>query len=103
MEIVKVNKDNFEDVVLKSEVPVLADFNADWCGPCRMLSPILDELASERADYKIVSINIDEEDELAEEYNVESIPCLVFFKDGEEVNRSVGLKSKDAIESMMGE
>jgi thioredoxin 1 len=103
MEIVKVNKDNFEDVVLKSEVPVLADFNADWCGPCRMLSPILDELASERADYKIVSINIDEEDELAEEYNVESIPCLVFFKDGKEVNRSVGLKSKDAIESMMGE
>lgn len=103
MEIVKVNKDNFEDVVLKSEVPVLVDFNADWCGPCRMLSPILDELASERADYKIVSINIDEEDELAEEYNVESIPCLVFFKDGKEVNRSVGLKSKDAIESMMGE
>lgn len=103
MEIVKVNKDNFEDVVLKSEVPVLVDFNADWCGPCRMLSPILDELASERADYKIVSINIDEEDELAEEYNVKSIPCLVFFKDGKEVNRSVGLKSKDAIESMMGE
>ena len=103
MEIVKVNKDNFEDVVLKSKVPVLVDFNADWCGPCRMLSPILDELASERADYKIVSINIDDEDELAEEYNVESIPCLVFFKDGKEVNRSVGLKSKDAIESMMGE
>ena len=103
MKIVEVTKNNFEEEVLKSDIPVLADFNADWCGPCRMLKPILDELSEERADYKIVSINIDNEDELAEEYGVESIPCLVAFKDGKEFNRSIGLKPKDAIIAMMEE
>ena len=103
MKIISVNKDNFEEEVLKSDFPVLADFNADWCGPCRMLKPILEELASDRSDYKIVSINIDDEDELALKYDVSSIPCLVFFKDGKETNRSVGLKPKDVIEEMMGE
>ena len=103
MKIISVNKDNFEEEVLKSDIPVLADFNADWCGPCRMLKPILEELASDKSDYKIVSINIDDEDELALKYDVSSIPCLVFFKDGNETNRSVGLKPKDVIEEMMGE
>ena len=103
MKIVEVNKDNFESIVLKSDIPVLVDFNADWCGPCRMLKPILDELSNDRADYKIVSINIDDEDELADEYGISSIPCLVTFKDGKEVNRSIGLKPKEAIESMMEE
>ena len=103
MKIISVNKDNFEEEVLKSDIPVLADFNADWCGPCRMLKPILEELASDKSDYKIVSINIDDEDELALKYDVSSIPCLVFFKDGKETNRSVGLKPKDVIEEMMGE
>ena len=103
MKIISVNKDNFEEEVLKSDIPVLADFNADWCGPCRMLKPILEELASDRSDYKIVSINIDDEDELALKYDVSSIPCLVFFKDGKETSRSVGLKPKDVIEEMMGE
>lgn len=103
MKIVEVNSNNFEEEVLKSAVPVLVDFNADWCGPCRMLRPILEELASDRAEYKIVSINIDEEDELAEKYDVSSIPCLVVFKNGKEVNRSIGLKPKDAITSMMEE
>ena len=96
MSVIEVNKGNFEEVVLKSEVPVLADFNAGWCGPCRAMKPMLEEL-SENAAYKIVSIDIDEEDELAEEYDVSSIPCLVVFKGGEEVNRSVGLIAKDAI------
>ena len=96
MSVINVTKDNFESEVLKSDVPVLADFNAGWCGPCRAMKPMLEEL-SENAAYKIVSIDIDEEDELAEEYDVSSIPCLVVFKGGEEVNRSVGLIAKDAI------
>ena len=100
MSVIEVNKGNFEAEVLKSDVPVLADFNAAWCGPCRAMKPMLDELA-ESAAYKIVSIDIDEEDELAEEYDVSSIPCLVVFKGGEEVNRSVGLIPKDAIAELV--
>ena len=100
MSVINVTKANFEAEVLKSDVPVLADFNAGWCGPCRAMKPMLDELA-ETATYKIVSIDIDEEDELAEEYDVSSIPCLVVFKGGEEVNRSVGLIPKDAIAELV--
>ena len=103
MEIMSVNKENFDEVVLKSEVPVLVDFNADWCGPCRMLKPILEELSEERTEYKIVSINIDDQEELAEKYEVFSIPCLVVFKDGKEVKRNIGLRPKESIEDMMGE
>ena len=101
MNIVEVNKDNFEDEVLMSDIPVLADFNAEWCGPCRSMKPMLEELAESNPGYKIVSIDIDAEDELAEDYEVSSIPCLVAFRDGEEVNRSVGLISRDAIAEIM--
>lgn len=101
MTIVEVNKDNFEDEVLKSDIPVLADFNAEWCGPCRSMKPMLEELAETNPGYKIVSIDIDAEDELAEDYEVSSIPCLVAFRDGEEVKRSVGLISRDAIAELM--
>ena len=103
MKIMDVTNSNFKEEVLNSEVPVLVDFNADWCGPCKMLRPILDEIADSRADFKIVSINVDDNEELAKEYGVMSIPCLVAIKDGKEVNRSVGLRPKDDIESMMGE
>lgn len=103
MKVIEINNDGFENDVLKSEIPVLVDFYASWCGPCRMLRPILDEIADSRTDFKIVSINVDEQEELAEKYGVSSIPCLVVFKDGKEINRSVGLRPKESIEQMMGE
>lgn len=98
--IKELTKNNFEEEVLKSDKKVLVDFNADWCGPCRMLRPILEELTNE--SYDIVSVNIDEEDVLAEEYNVSSIPCLVVFENGKEVNRSIGLIPKEEIEKLLG-
>ena len=101
MSIVEITRDNFETEVLKSDVPVLADFNADWCGPCQAMKPMLEELAESNPGYKIVSINIDDEDELAEDYDVVSIPCLVVFKGGQEVDRSVGLIPRDAIAALM--
>ena len=103
MSVVEVNKDNFENEVLNSTTKVLADFNADWCGPCKMLKPIIDELAVEKTDLKIVSINIDDEDELTEDYSVFSIPCLVLFDKGKELKRNVGLMSKDDLETFIGE
>ena len=101
MNVIEVTKDNFEAEVLHSQIPVLVDFNAGWCGPCQAMKPMLTELAESDPNYKIVSIDIDEEDELAEQYDVSSIPCLVVFKDGEEVNRNVGLIPKDAIAALM--
>ena len=103
MNVVEVNKDNFDAEVLNSEKIVLADFNADWCGPCQMLKPIIEELAESNDDIKVVSINIDDEDELSEKYNVSSIPCLVLFDKGKEVKRNVGLISREDIESLIGE
>ena len=101
MAVIEVTKDNFEKEVLKSEIPVLADFNASWCGPCKSMRPLLDELAENNPNYKIVSIDIDEEDELVEEYEVASIPCLVVFKNGKETNRNIGLIPKDSIAALM--
>jgi thioredoxin 1 len=97
MPIIKVTKDNFEEEVKNSTVPVLCDFNAGWCGPCKVLGPIVEEIASERDDIKVVSIDIDEEEDLVDEYEVFSIPCLVLVKNGEEAGRSVGLKGKAEI------
>ena len=103
MGIIDINKNNFDSEVLNSSTPVLVDFNANWCGPCRMLKPILEDISSDRSSFKIASVNVDDEEELAFRYNVSSIPCLVIFKDGKEVKRSVGLKSKDDILSMFGD
>ena len=103
MPFTEITKATFESEILKSDKPVLADFNADWCGPCQALKPILEELAESYENYKFVSVNIDDEDELAEEYDVASIPCLVIFKDGAESNRSIGLKSREDLEDFLEE
>lgn len=103
MSIVSINKDNFESEVLNETKTVLVDFNADWCGPCRMLKPVLDELSNERDDYKFVSVNIDDEEELSDKYQVSSIPCLVVLKDGKEIKRSVGFKTKDELNVFLGD
>ena len=101
MKVIEVNQASFEAEVINSDVPVLADFNAEWCGPCQAMKPMLDEISESDPGYKIVSINIDDEDELAEEYEITSIPCLVVFKNGKEFNRSVGLMSRDDIAALM--
>ena len=103
MAIKEINSDIFKEEVLDSKLPVLVDFNADWCGPCRMLKPIVDELSNERDDYKFVSINIDNNGDLAEEFGILSIPCLVIIKEGKEVNRNVGLLQKQELEKFLGD
>lgn len=102
MSIIIGNTANFESEVLKSDVPVLVDFSATWCPPCQALHPIIEEIAKEADGYKIVTVDIDEEDELAAKYEVSSIPCLVVFRDGEEVDREVGLKPKARLLKMLG-
>ena len=97
MSAIKINKNNFNDEVLHSDRPVLLDFWASWCGPCRMVGPILDEIAQEREDIKVCKINIDEEPELANEYQIMSIPSLMVVVDGKIANRSVGAKPKSQI------
>lgn len=103
MNIIEGKNDNFEELVLNAKGKVLVDFNADWCGPCQMLKPVLEEIASERNEIKIVSINIDDEDKLATKYGVMSIPCLVLFENGLELDRSIGFKPKEVVESFIGE
>jgi len=98
---VVVNKNNFEEEVIKSDKPVLVDFWASWCGPCKMLLPIVDEIAGEHPEFKICKVNVDEEPELAEEFNVMSIPTLFVIKDGKVMKHSVGVKSKEEIIAMM--
>ena len=97
MEIIKANSQNFEEEVIKSEKIVLVDFYADWCGPCKMLSPIIDEVAEENDDIKVVKVNVDDSQDLAMKYQVMSIPTLVVIKNGSEINRLVGLIDKAQI------
>lgn len=101
MSVLVVNKENFENEVLKSEKTVLLDFYADWCGPCRMVSPIVDEIAEEHPEYLVGKVNVDNELELARAFNVSSIPTLVVIKGGKAADISVGALPKAKILEML--
>ena len=100
MSVIHINKSNFESVK-QSNKPVLLDFYADWCGPCRMVSPIVDEIAKENPDYVVGKINVDDEPELANQFGVFSIPTLVVLKDGKVANQSTGARPKAQILAML--
>ncbi len=101
MSVIHVNKNNYGQEVLNSDKPVLLDFWAPWCGPCRLVGPILDEIAAERSDMKVCKINVDEEQELATQFGVMSIPTLVVMKNGQVVNQAIGARPKAQILAML--
>ena len=101
MSVLELTKDNFENEVLKSEKKVLIDFYADWCGPCRMVSPIVDEIAEEHPEYKVCKVNVDEQPELAQSFEVMSIPSLFVLENGEVVNQATGARPKAQILEML--
>ena len=101
MSVIKINKENFQNEVIESSKPVLLDFYADWCGPCRMVGPTVSEIADERSDIKVGKINVDEQPELAAKFGVASIPMLVVMKEGKVVNTSVGAMPKEQILGML--
>lgn len=97
MSVVTITKENFETEVLKCDRPVLVDFWAVWCGPCQMLSPVVDQIAEENSAIKVCKVNVDEQPELAQQFGVMSIPTLISFREGKIVNKSVGVVSKEEI------
>ena len=101
MSVMYINQDNFEQEVMQSEKPVLLDFWAPWCGPCRELGPVVDALGEELTDVKVGKVNVDEQRELAKQYRVFSIPTLVVIRDGQVVNKSVGVRSREEILEML--
>ena len=101
MAVIEITAKNFESEVLASTVPVLVDFWAPWCGPCRMLAPTVDEIAQERTDIKVGKVNVDEQEELAVRFGIMSIPTLIVFRNGEPVDQSLGVQPKQAILDML--
>ena len=97
-----VTKDTFQAEVLDSEAPVIVDFWAEWCGPCHAVAPVLDRIAAERPELRLVKVNIDEEQELAWRYGVQSIPTIVLFKDGEPAAAAIGAQPKTMLEQKLG-
>lgn len=102
MAAIHLTEENFEQEVLKSEIPVLVDFWASWCGPCKMLSPVIDEIADEVTDIKVCKVNTDEADTIALKYRIMSIPTLLLFKNGEVAATSVGAKPKSEVMDFIG-
>ena len=101
MSVITLTKENFEQEVLRSDKPVLVDFWASWCGPCRMVSPIVDEIAEERSDIKVGKVNVDVQQMLAAQFSVMSIPTLLVFKNGQVVNQAVGARPKQQILALL--
>ena len=99
--ITNVTKENFEAEVLKADKTVLVDFWATWCGPCKMIAPVIEEIANERSDIKICKVNVDEQGELSIKYGVMSIPTLMIFRNGEAVQTAIGYRPKDEIEELL--
>ena len=101
MSAVNINHENFQSLVMESEKPVLLDFWAPWCGPCRMVVPIVEQIAEDREDIVVGKVNVDEQPELASQFGVMSIPTLVVLKDGQVVNQAVGARPREAIEALL--
>ena len=101
MSVMNISKSNFEEEVVRSGRPVLLDFWAPWCGPCRMVSPILDEIAQERTDIKVGKVNVDEQPELAGQFGIMAIPALVVMKNGKITNQAAGARPKSQILAML--
>ncbi len=102
MDIIEITEENFDEKVVCSDIPVLVDFWASWCGPCKMLAPVIDEIAAERDDIAVGKINVDEQMGLAIKYGVSGVPTVALFKNGDIVERSVGYQSKDELLSELG-
>ena len=102
MSVKKLNNDNFKAEILESEGIAIVDFYADWCGPCKMMAPVIDKIAEENPELNVAKVNVDESGELAARFGIMSIPTLIVFKDGKEINRSLGAKNKAAILSLLG-
>lgn len=101
MATIAITKDNFEETVVKSETPVLVDFWAEWCGPCRMVGPVLEEISDEKDNIVIGKLNVDEEQALAQEFGVMSIPTMILFKEGKAVSQIIGAQPKEALEEFI--
>lgn len=101
MSAITITKENFQKEVMESSKPVLVDFWASWCGPCKMVSPVVDEIAAERSDVKVCKVNVEEQQELAASFNIMSIPTLVVIKDGKVVNQALGARPKSQILAML--